>query len=63
LGKHVIKHYIDRPNWAKTPKGITRISKDQLILKYKEINGKLYLNYFLWNLKGEVLNEKTKQKL
>ncbi len=54
---------IDRPNWAKTPKGITRISKDQLILKYKEIDGKLYLNYFLWNLKGEVLNEKTKEKL
>ncbi|WP_026464981.1 S41 family peptidase [Adhaeribacter aquaticus] len=54
---------IGRPNWAKSDHTTTRISKDQLILKYKEINSKLYLNYFSWLLKGEIIDEKTNKKI
>ncbi|MBX2843491.1 MAG: carboxypeptidase-like regulatory domain-containing protein [Flammeovirgaceae bacterium] len=54
---------IGRPNWARAPNVITDITKDQLILKYKEINGKLYLNYFLWNLKGNILEARNAKKI
>lgn len=54
---------ISRPHWAKAENVITKITKDQLILKYKEQDGKLYLNYFLWNLEGEVVAEKNKNKV
>lgn len=54
---------ISRPNWAKEDDVRTKITKDQLILKYKDFGGKLYLNYFLWNLKGEVIEEKNKNKI
>ncbi len=57
------EYTIHRPNWAKTPKGKTKITKDRLILKYKEKDGRLYLNYFLWNLKGEVRDTKSNKKI
>ncbi|WP_420401696.1 S41 family peptidase [Flagellimonas sp.] len=54
---------IGRPNWAKAPNATTNITKDQLILKYKEIDGKLYLNYFLWKLKGTVVDSKSDEMI
>lgn len=54
---------IARPNWAKEHDVKTKILKDHLILKYNDVDGKLYLDYFLWNLKGEVIEEKSGGKL
>jgi C-terminal processing protease CtpA/Prc len=54
---------IARPNWAKDHGVKTKILKDHLILKYKDVDGRLYLDYFLWNLKGEVVEEKSGGKL
>lgn len=54
---------IGRPNWAKAPNALTSITEDKLILKYKEVDGRLYLNYFLWKLKGIVLDTKNDEKL
>ncbi len=54
---------IARPNWAKEQGVETKILKDHLILKYKDVDGRLYLNYFLWNLKGEVVEEKSGGKV
>jgi len=50
---------IARANWVKASDMITRITKDKLILVYKEIKGKFYLNYFSWELKGQALNRKS----
>ncbi len=54
---------IARPNWAKEHGFKTKILNDQLLLKYKDVDGSLYLDYFLWNLKGDVIDEKTGVKL
>jgi C-terminal processing protease CtpA/Prc len=54
---------IARPNWAKEHGVKTNILKDHLTLKYKDFDGRLYLDYFLWNLKGEVVEEKSGGKL
>ncbi len=54
---------IPRPNWAREDGVKTRITKDQLILQYKDFNGKLYLNYLAWNLSGDVVNEKSGEKV
>ena len=54
---------IPRPNWAKNEGMKTRITRDQLILQYKDFNGKLYLNHFTWNLEGDVVNEANGDKV
>jgi C-terminal processing protease CtpA/Prc len=54
---------ISRPNWARSKNVSTKIISDQLILKYKDSDGKMYLNYFLWNLKGEVVDDISKSRV
>jgi hypothetical protein len=54
---------IPRPNWAREYGVKTRITRDQLILQYKDYKGKLYLNSLTWNLSGDVVDEKSGEKV
>jgi C-terminal processing protease CtpA/Prc len=56
-------YHIPRPNWARGDGVKTRITRDRLILQYKGYEGKLYLDYFVWNLAGEVISEKNAEKI
>jgi hypothetical protein len=50
---------IERANWVDTTGIITNITKDKLTLVYHQYEGKLFLNYFSWELKGEAVNAET----
>lgn len=52
---------IERAHWVDSTDVSTRITKDKLVLVYREHQGKLYLNYFSWELKGTAVNSKTNQ--